>query len=233
MLHRFLTTLLLASLSQTALARGGNQYAFDIILFENLPAKQRYLADIEAREFLGERPAAGAAEQSGQSEAVEAPQYHPDNTVLNYRPLQHGELDKAYETLQRAPQYQVLARKTWQQSALSDGAQLHIDINSEENSQLLPEGLLAGNTENSNAYLSGQLTLTFSRYIHLDTTITLHHGVQNTDTKTPYPGALRPSHIYLQRKMRSNETQYIDHPLVGVLVSIKRLPKQTGEKNSN
>ncbi len=230
-LAKLFTGAALLCASQLGAAGAINDYQFDVIIFENLHAKQQYLADLEAHEFLREQDANEAPpEQDGAS-------FQLDNAVLNYQPLDGGELDKAWKRLNTSSQYRVLARKTWRQSGLTGGGSVIIPLDEETGADPLQSAIQPATGESHvHPYLTGWLSLTFSRYIHLNTDFTLHHSAQQTDVLAPYSEAERISKVRLERKMRSNEVQYIDHPLLGLLVSIKRLPQKqaaSAEKVAN
>ncbi len=217
---RFIALILLLG-GQPGLAGTVNDYQFDVIVFENLRAKQQYLADLEAHEFLREQNA--GKEQLPDNGAA----FQLDNAVLNYQPLDSGELDTAWKRLNKSSQYRVLARKTWRQSGLSDGASVIIPLDDETGADPLQSAIQPATGEtHTHPYLTGWLSLTFSRYIHLNTDITLRHSAWQSDAIAPYNEMERVSKVRLERKMRSNEVQYIDHPLLGLLVSIKRLPQK-------
>ena len=60
--------------------------------------------------------------------------------------------------------------------------------------------------------LQGLVRFTRGRYLHLDTDLTLQ------DANAP-----RTFRIRLNRKMRSDELHYVDHPKVGILIKAKRV----------
>ena len=230
-LHRLLTTIaatltLLSAWPVTAATPAVTDYRFDVIIFENLQARQQYLADLDAHEFLQRQNTAGESSETGAA-------YRPDNPVLYYQPLDSGELDNALKRLQDSGRYRVLTRKIWQQSGLTEGSSITIPLRPEHGTRAMPLALeAASGPETETGYLTGRFQLTFSRYIHLKTDFTLHHDVRKTDILAPYTGSLRTSRITLERKMRSGETQYIDHPLLGMLVSITRLPQPAARQET-
>ncbi len=218
MLATWLAALLLNPFGVAApQAAQATDYAFDIILFENLQAKRQYLADRVAHQFILET--LNAHQQTRSTDSRGKPLYRHDDPRLHYRSLRSGTLDGTWKRLSQSAQYHVLARKTWRQRAPKNGGTIRIPVSSQ------PASI--------NAYLTGNLYLTFSRYIHLDTDLSLHHGVQNSDISTAPTDYHRVSKVRLERKMRSNENHYIDHPLLGIVINIKRLPKQSGGESGN
>lgn len=198
---------------QSTYASDVDEYKFDIILFENITSKQQYLADQSAQEFLMlNRP---GATTTTESENV----FKLDDTLAGFQIDEPGELDAATKRLTSSKLYNVLFRKTWTQAALADGASIQIQLPENDDALATPKD---AHTDNSD-YLTGTLNLIFSRYIHLKTDIYLHHDTdttENADTSSVYQ---HNSHVQLERKMRSNETHYIDHPLLGILVNIQRI----------
>lgn len=67
-------------------------------------------------------------------------------------------------------------------------------------------------------HLKGTVSFSLSRYLHINTDLTMQHSQLNTETGELEP--LRAAHIQLNRRMRSNELHYVDHPMLGIIVKI-------------
>lgn len=72
---------------------------------------------------------------------------------------------------------------------------------------LLPTGSDVGSVITQ--VLNGSVTLSVKRYLHL-----------KTDLYYTQESAQRSAHIQAQRRMRSNEVHYIDHPVVGIIAFV-------------
>lgn len=226
MMHRIPGLLLGVMLfASSANAETVTEYQFDVIIFENLHSKQRYMSDLSAHEFIR-----ASQQQDNVATALEK-NYQFDNAVLNYQDMTQGELDSIYDKLSKNKRYNILSRKIWRQSALSDGATVQMDIDKNTITGSMQAVPLLDNKADS--YLGGTINFTFSRYIHLNTNLILNHSISDKADTTLYPDPDYASRsvIRLQRKMRSNEVQYIDHPLLGILVNIKRYKKSESASN--
>ena len=60
--------------------------------------------------------------------------------------------------------------------------------------------------------LDGLIRITRGRFLHLETDLLL----QPADSATPY-------RVQLHRRMRSGETHYVDHPMLGILIRAERV----------
>ena len=147
------------------------------------------------------------------------PQTLPNNT---------HELGGHNYTLRRSEDYQVLFHEKWQQQMWGE----------ENTSALIIRG---GQSFGQHKELEGTVKIHIGRYLHLTTDLWLSE-FNNTDLSRsqskayyqlpPLPGAQQsgsdffterpsPSRIITvreKRSMRSKETHYIDHPLVGIIV---------------
>ncbi|MBF0220032.1 MAG: hypothetical protein HQL49_10980 [Gammaproteobacteria bacterium] len=100
---------------------------------------------------------------------------------------------------------------------------------SRQSSALLSESYQLARQQNSRnpSYFDGIVTLTLSRFLHLHVDLTYLRAnnsggtvseVDNlTNVNQGYP------HMKDSRRMRSNETHYIDHPLLGIIARITPL----------
>ena len=68
-----------------------------------------------------------------------------------------------------------------------------------------------------NGRLDGLIRITRGRFLHLETDLLL----QPPERTTPY-------RIQLHRRMRSGETHYVDHPMLGILIRSKRVAVADG-----
>ena len=98
-------------------------------------------------------------------------------------------------TLERSGQYKLLAHLRWRQPGLSKKHARPVKIQ--------------GNN------LEGTVTVSLSRFLHVDFDMLLNRFVPQTGQYRSYP-------FKEHRKMRSDELHYVDHPLVGALIKIER-----------
>lgn len=119
-----------------------------------------------------------------------------DNTPV-YQNLKPGILKSEYNRIKNSAEYNVLLYSAWRQTGLEAKKAFRIELSKLKN---------ADNSSSQNT-ITGQLKVVLARYLHF-------YGQLNyQQNNINYPMAV-------QRRMRSEELHYIDHPLVGILVQI-------------
>jgi len=127
----------------------------------------------------------------------------------NYR------LNKQAEKLEKHPDYRILVHKAWKQPGLDRENALPMkminDINSEDSDSV------------AKSYIDGEITLIMSRYLHINTNLIFHRLIpepfntySNIDESSI--NSFKDYPLFFERRMRSKEIHYIDHPLVGIIV---------------
>lgn len=132
------------------------------------------------------------------------------------------EFNGVVASLQRSSAYNVLLVKSWQQPGL-------------ERNNAVPVVLQGGRNYGRHHQLEGTVKLVLSRYLHLETDLWLGNYRQIIDTSAPPEprenddivwAAVEPWEptrlVRMQdnRRMRSKELHYLDHPLIGVIVKV-------------
>ncbi len=124
-------------------------------------------------------------------------------------------LNKQAEKLEKSPDYRILVHKAWKQPGLDKESALPMKITNNTD----PE-----NSDNIiKSYIDGDITLIMSRYLHINTNLIFHKLIPrpfNTYTNTDENSInnFRDYPLVFERRMRSKEIHYIDHPLVGIIV---------------
>lgn len=105
-------------------------------------------------------------------------------------------LNDEVKKIEESKEYKVLLHTAWRQAGLDKAAAFPVHINS--------------NSDNpSGSYIEGDFKFVMSRYLHISGDFTFYKAT--TDGYAPYP-------ISFNRRMKSREKHYMDHPLVGVVV---------------
>lgn len=107
------------------------------------------------------------------------------------------------DLIQRDGAYRVLAYRAWQQAPMTAADK---DV---------PSAKIASDQPGE---LDGAVRLSLNRYLHLDVNMLFRDGT-SSDTAAPI------FQISEQRRIKSQETQYFDHPRFGVLVRVMPLGK--------
>lgn len=107
--------------------------------------------------------------------------------------------------LERDGNYRVLARAHWQQTVDSSPKQSAKPVRIASVDPAIPNEL------------EGAVRFSMSRYLHLD--VNLLFRTQTTD------GVAQVYRLSEQRRVKSQETQYFDHPRFGVLVRVMPVDK--------
>lgn len=245
---RYLTTLLLAGLLAIpviARAQDDDPYAgkprwfqFEVLLFRNLSGaaqqEESWLTAIDLRMAqpsyrLPEIGEGSAALQIWEPPApLRGPRYKtPPASMLQYRGVgaQDLQMQALRNKLQSRGNYKVIDYRAWRQQLAGDGTPIYFHIE-------------AGNTNGNFSEFEGYIGFYLKRYLHVDTEIwwgdfTGYAPVADAPeelTAAPlareradsydYRAVARAGHLQEQRRMRSNEVHYFDHPLFGMLVRI-------------
>ena len=221
-----------------ALADEVIEYQFDVILFEDVAANQTWLSDATAREYLNRKRQSelDAAAEMHADDAIEDEDDGPvvfssDDPAINFQQLEDGILDDSLAKLEASDRYRVIDRRVWKQSGFSDGDSIRIDIAADDPDAGAATGVLfdQGFVADQRPYLSGSVMFRFSRYIHLSTDLIKENPLQSPQTVLSSSAPLATSHISVERKLRSNETHYVDHPLLGIVIHIQRLKLEKAE----
>ncbi|VAW73159.1 hypothetical protein MNBD_GAMMA10-892 [hydrothermal vent metagenome] len=158
-----------------------------------------------------------------------------------------GRLARKVRRIRNSPDYNVLLNKRWRQTGLARKKAITIPINTrpvntrpvntgtvQENSEstatadnsatsntdsttaILPvEPLSAESPQNDlSPYISGQVALIMSRYLHFNVDLHYYKAQQTASGEKKYVSYP----VFSERRMKSKEVHYMDHPLVGVIV---------------
>ena len=216
---RLLLLILLISSNTYASDTG---YEVEVIIFENTSGKYD---NSESWSFNIENSMIKEIESANNK--IE----NPDSLMnqINYQEIDSTDfklLDKAQKINSHAD-YRVLLHKSWKQAGLSEENTLPIFIDSRN--QLSPDpantaaeqNIENGDPSSQNAYIQGNLKLVMSRYLHFMTDLTLIRpkpvklsNMGEVTVESHYPEI----RITSERRMRSRETHFIDHPLIGIIV---------------
>jgi len=165
---------------------------------------------------------------------------------------QQAKLSESLERIENSDKYNVLFKKRWKQTGLDRDTAYAIDISSLSEAENNTENEIAVDIETPNiatislnlenslqsdlsitppTYIQGRVKLIMSRYLHFEVNLN-YFQFQEDDVEAGY----RSYPIISERRMRSRETHYIDHPMVGIIVHaipFKIEPKVIPEKTDN
>lgn len=126
------------------------------------------------------------------------------------------------DKLSSNPDYKVLYHISWRQPGLDEENAVPFYINSEAGKSAQADG-----NADRQSIIKGNITLVLSRFLHLNTDLIYLQpkenevATSNNTAQAPVtPGPISPYQsfsIKSERRMRSKEVHYIDHPLVGIL----------------
>ncbi|MCK5617045.1 hypothetical protein KAR91_85070, partial [Candidatus Pacearchaeota archaeon] len=154
---------------------------------------------------------------------------HPEiNGVINITHNVSNALADHVAKLKRSSRYNVLLHQSWQQIGLAntDAVSIGVDTSEIENEdiEIFSTGHKPAKIDNKKlkSSIQGSIKLVLGRYLHIHTD--LHYKRINKsyrpDSSALYNKKFDEFSIKSQRRMRSNELHYIDHPLLGILVIV-------------
>jgi len=127
----------------------------------------------------------------------------------NYR------LSKQAKKLEEHSDYRILVHKAWKQPGLDKENALPMEISNFVKSED-PNSVIK-------SYIDGDITLIMSRYLHINTNLIFHKSkpaLLNTykNIENDIDINFKDYPLIFERRMRSKEIHYIDHPLIGIIV---------------
>ena len=214
-MQKFFTSIstLLLTLSTFAIHAETIRYNIEIVIFED--SSSRYLNSEEW-------PITHQAEIKPKKA-----EYPEINNVIDITNNSSNALAEHATKLKRSPRYNVLLHQSWQQAGLNDTDAVNfiIDTNETENKDLevfSTSTKSAKKNKQIKSSIKGNIKLVLGRYLHIHTD--LHYKRINKSYRPDSPvlhnKKFEEFNIKSQRKMRSNELHYIDHPLLGILTIV-------------
>lgn len=188
------------------------RYNIDVVIFED--ASARYL-NSEQWPIIHHPEDLSPADPTGKP-VDKAAVNQQDSRDINITHHASDALAGHIAKLESSARYNILLQQSWQQTGLSDtdAINVHIDTTTAE----IPDN---GNNKLKSS-LQGTLKLILGRYLHLHTDLLYKRPKQSNDSTSATLNGRRYNEFEIksQRKMRSNELHYIDHPLIGILVLV-------------
>jgi len=143
----------------------------------------------------------------------------PEYTSLNW---ESAKLSPQYKKLSTKSNFKILVNKRWKQTGLDRNETFNIPINSllekhTEDTEVSPQDPtqdIEQNLQPTESYITGNVKLIMSRYLHFN--INLKYFKPQTDALGNTELISYP--VVNERRMKSREVHYIDHPLIGIVV---------------
>jgi hypothetical protein len=107
-------------------------------------------------------------------------------------------LNDEVKRIEDSKEYKVLLHTAWRQTGLNKQSAFPVRITTNN-----------PGFNSADSYIEGDITLVMSRYLHVSGDLTYYK--ESIGGYVPYP-------VKFNRRMKSRETHYIDHPMIGVLV---------------
>ncbi|MCW9006241.1 MAG: peptidoglycan binding protein CsiV, partial [Gammaproteobacteria bacterium] len=151
------------------------------------------------------------------------------NQKNDYLTLEEYRLTNKVTQLIEHPDYNVLIHKAWKQRGLDSDEAFSVFVDSRTQTNMTEHNNIKQQPGDINSpvsiksFITGNIKLIMSRYLHINTDLIYtkqkaHSALSPVDLdenpaikETIYP-------ILFERRMRSRETHYIDHPLVGMII---------------
>lgn len=234
---RFLTLILLVGVYTMPLTVQAEElpwYQIEVVLFRHNASRNL------TEEFY--RAAESSVESSGAVDLQSLGSNNEQATSRHYRPIPESgnSLQAIRNALNRRADYHVLGMFGWQQAGLSKNQSLPVfiklgearwiarleDADGDSDITLAPSTDSTAPRLTSHALtheLEGTITLYRERYLHIQTDLRYHIAPEDfpAEQHAATNGLTIP--IRHQRRARSNETHYLDHPVISLIVRITAL----------
>ncbi|MDH5764722.1 MAG: peptidoglycan binding protein CsiV [Gammaproteobacteria bacterium] len=144
-------------------------------------------------------------------------------TLINNKDFR---LNEHKQRLANSPDYKVLYHIAWKQRGLDENDAVPFYINNESKYN---DSINSPAEEIKDSIIKGNITLVLSRFLHLKTNLIYmppkatesasQNKIENSETETTIEPQSTHHTFYInsERRMRSKETHYIDHPLIGIV----------------
>lgn len=226
-LIKILPLMLLLAIPATSYAKRTG-YIVELIIFEDTRGRYAHSEDWRFNDKLL---------HSQKSIKGRPPGKDPQYSELNWK---RGKLASKLKHIINSPNYNVLVNRRWKQTGLDRKKVISIPLNTkpvlasvdlETGSEASAMNEMSSpvstevdadqantvdlqNTGEMPTWISGQVTLIMSRYLHFN--VDLHYFKPQTSENGGREYVSYP--VFSERRMKSKEVHYIDHPLVGVIV---------------
>ncbi len=200
-------------------------YELEVIIFEDTTGVYNH-----AETWL---PLAGPQQQADETEPANDPVAAKKKKSAESKPLHQFlkpsqyRLNKQAERLVKNPDFRVLVHTAWKQPGLDrdQAFAVAIDSASKPGDETKAAEQTAGKTE-PDSFIKGEITLVMSRYLHVNAELEYFRTTPGnspvfTDQDPAVAAEASPYEkfpVIFERRMRSREVHYIDHPLVGMIV---------------
>ncbi|MCW8830445.1 MAG: peptidoglycan binding protein CsiV [Gammaproteobacteria bacterium] len=222
-----------------------NQYNVEIVIFED--SSSRY---INSEQW----PVIGQPEPELYSDAftveleplsLEAePEKTEDseiNSVIDIANNTSYILNDHVKKLNRSTRYNVLLHQSWQQTGLDSTNAVSMPVDTSEKSTAIKDitvfsnnSTVKTNDQNSKSSIQGSIKLILGRYLHIHADLNYKRINKSYRPNSPILDNRRfhEYKIKAERRMRSNELHYIDHPLLGILVIVTPIKSVAQEEKT-
>lgn len=148
-------------------------------------------------------------------ELTHLPEDAPDDGVHAYRLMKPSNLalGEVRNRLRRSAHYRPLVHAGWRLPGLPRSAArpVHVGRSLDDSEVRAAEGVGAGRSS-----VHGTVTVSLARFLQVDVDL-LYHRSASSEAAAPGSAPTR-FRLVSERRMRSGELHYVDHPLFGVLV---------------
>jgi hypothetical protein len=215
-------------------------YQIEVLLFRNLStaaqSEEYWPTQLDVRSPHASYAMPGNGSDSGMLDGWQAPDGSgaaAGNQRVEYRSLaaSSAKMSAIRDRLQQRRDYKVLALRSWQQALTPAARPVYLHVSEGEQYADYSE-------------LEGYIGFSLKRYLHVDTElwwgdysapdpqldrnedVDFAAGLADLPPETwQHRRVARGAHLQEQRRMRSGEVHYFDHPLVGMMVLISPVPR--------
>lgn len=202
------TVFILLTSITSALSANETGYEVELIIFEDVKSRYIQSEDWTYNDMLHNTKTIVSKKDS---------KTDPEYAELNW---DDSKLANNLQRLKNNSNYKVLLNKRWKQTGLDREKSFNIPVNkkeleaSTEDDEKASPNNLPESSVIVESYISGDVKLIMSRYLHFNVNLQYTKPVLNEFGETvsiTYP-------VVAERRMKSKEIHYLDHPLIGIVV---------------
>lgn len=225
-------------------------YNVEVILFEHLNTNNQDAEDWKPAKQDKEITQAELTHQLGQPYVMEAESVYDPELMFTVIPEEQHKLIEEAKKIEESTSRRLLMHTAWRQPGLSYEQAIRVVFKHQIDNKLTDESIATNSTiplqprlDNAltlappvQPYIEGSIKVMLARYLHVDTDIMYFakHTPLENNTTTEMDSAVALDDKYredsneltlyqmkqLRRRIRSTELHYLDHPVIGMLLTI-------------
>lgn len=217
-------TVMLFMLQFSAIVHAKSGYEVELIIFEDKSSRYILSEDWTFNDNLNKAIKEEATDSHDKTAVYKDPEYK----VFTW---ENAHLAKDLEKIKNNSNFNVIISKRWRQTGLDRDQSFNISLDSRTDQTLKDTSSTIDQPPESvelTSYITGGVKLIMSRYLHFNVNLQYFRPQMNESGVYEY----KSFPVVSERRMKSKEVHYIDHPMVGIIILATPYKIKTNEPDS-